>query len=236
MHGDILENPEIRADSRIRDLFELCVFLLLIVPSMIFSFFTLGSENFDFRVSALSIILRDIALTSLVVYFLWRNGEPLALIGWRPNGLKIEALLGAGLFVPVTIGIILMESALQHFGLSSKMSHLPQFLSPKGQSDVLIAFVLVTVVAITEETIFRGYLILRLNSLFHSKAASVIITSGVFSLGHGYEGLASVGTIGVLGVVLALIYVWRKSLIAPMVIHFLIDFVPLVLIPLSKIR
>jgi membrane protease YdiL (CAAX protease family) len=84
---------------------------------------------------------------------------------------------------------------------------------------------------LTEVTVFRGYLMLRFNTLTNSVAASVIITSVVFSLGHGYEGAAGVGAIGVLGVVPALIYIWRKSLVAPMVIHFLIDFFPLVSMP-----
>jgi len=95
---------------------------------------------------------------------------------------------------------------------------------------------LVIVVAVTEETIFRGYLMLRFNALTTSLASSVIITSGIFSLAHGYEGSASVGTIGVLGIILTLIYIWRKSLIAPMVIHFFIDFFSLVLMPLLNAR
>ncbi len=229
-----MENPGSKTDSRRKDLFEVSIFLLLIVPSMIISFFALGSEGISFPVAAFSVIFRDIALTSLVVFFLWHNGEPLALIGWNFNSLKKEAALGAGLFVPVMIGAWLIETAFQHLGLSS-MSKLPQFLSAKGPFEILLACALVTVVAVTEETIFRGYLMLRFNALTDSVAASVIITSGVFALGHGYEGPASVGTIGLLGVVLALIYVWRKSLIAPMVIHFLVDFFPLVLLPLVKV-
>src|SRR5208337_3469972 len=59
------------------------VFLLLIVPSMIISFFALGSEGISFPVAAFSLILRDIAPTSLVVFFLWQNAEPLTLIGWK---------------------------------------------------------------------------------------------------------------------------------------------------------
>lgn len=222
-----------KTESRRRDFFEVSVFLLLIVPSMIISFFALGGEGISFPVAAFSIIFRDIALTSLVVFFLWHNGEPLALIGWKFCGVKKEAALGAGLFIPVMIGVSLIEKAFQHFGLSY-MRQLPQYLSAKGPFEILLACVLVTIVAVTEETIFRGYLILRFNALTTSITASVIITSGVFALGHGYEGPASVGTIGVLGVVLALIYVWRKSLIAPMVIHFLVDFLPLVLMPLLK--
>ncbi len=231
-----MDKQDTGGDLRRRDLFEVSVFFLLIVPSMIISFFALGSEGLSFPIAAFSVIFRDIALTSLVVFFLWRNGEPLTLMGWKFNGLKKDAVLGVGLAVPVMIGLMLIEKAFQHLGLSSNMSQLPRFLSAKGPWEILLACVLVTVVAVAEETIFRGYLMLRFNALTASVGASVIITSGVFALGHGYEGAASVGTIGVLGVVLALIYVWRKSLVAPMVIHFIIDFFPLVLMPLLKVR
>jgi len=222
-----VENPESKIDSRIRDLFE---------PSMIISFFALGSEGgLSFPVTALSMIFQDIGLTTLVVFFLWRNGEPIALIGWKFKNLKKEAALGVGLYLPVMIGAWLLEKAFQHLGLTSTMKHLPEFLTAKPPLEILLAGVLVTVVAITEETIFRGYLMLRFNALTASLTASVIITSGVFALGHGYEGPASAGTTVVLGMVLALIYVWRKSLIAPVVIHFLVDFFPLVFVPLVKI-
>ncbi len=232
-----MDKPDIRTNLHRKDLFEVSVFLLLIVPSMIISFFALGSEGgVSFPVTAFSVIFRDVALTSLVAFFLWRNGEALTLIGWKFDGLKREAALGIGLFLPVMAGVALIEKLFQHLGLSSHMGHLPQFLTAKGPLEILLACVLVTVVAVAEETIFRGYLMLRFNALTQSVAASVMITSGIFALGHGYEGAASVGTIGVLGAVLALIYIWRKSLIAPMVIHFLVDFLPLVLVPLVGVR
>ena len=231
-----MDKPNTRGDLCRRDLFEVSVFLFLIVPSIIISFFASGSEGMSFPVTAFSLIFRDIALTSLIVFFLWRNGEPLTLIGWHFNGLLKDAAIGAGLSVPVMIGIPLMEKAFQHLGLSSDISQLPQFLSAKGPLQILLAGLLVIVVAVTEETIFRGYLTLRFNALTTSLASSVIITSGIFSLAHGYEGSASVGTIGVLGIILTLIYIWRKSLIAPMVIHFFIDFFPLVLMPLLNAR
>ncbi len=87
-------------------------------------------------------------------------------------------------------------------------------------------------VTLAEETLFRGYLILRLRPLLASMPAAIIVSSFIFSLGHGYEGTSGVITVGVMGAVLALIYVWRKSLVAPVVIHFLQDLLAIVLLPL----
>jgi membrane protease YdiL (CAAX protease family) len=75
-------------------------------------------------------------------------------------------------------------------------------------------------------------LILRFKSLTNSAALAAILSAVVFSIGHGYEGSAGVITVGTLGLVFALVYLWRGSLIAPMVMHFLQDFISIVLISL----
>jgi hypothetical protein len=57
-----------------------------------------------------------------------------------------------------------------------------------------------------------------------------------FLLLHGYEGIAGLVSVFSLGVVLALIYLWRKSLVAPIVIHFLTDFATIILPTLLSAR
>jgi membrane protease YdiL (CAAX protease family) len=88
------------------------------------------------------------------------------------------------------------------------------------------------VVALAEETIFRSTLILRFEAVTASSAVAVVLSAVIFSLGHGYEGSAGVVTVGVMGLVFALIYLWRRSLVAPIVMHFLQDFISVVLLPL----
>ena len=92
------------------------------------------------------------------------------------------------------------------------------------------------VVALAEETIFRGYLLLRLLPILRSKTAAVLVSSAIFAVGHGYEGSAGLATVGVMGAVFALIYLWRGSLVAPIVMHFLQDFLSIVLLPLLGLK
>ncbi|MGO9375930.1 MAG: CPBP family intramembrane glutamic endopeptidase [Syntrophobacteraceae bacterium] len=200
---------------------------------MIIFFFVPKNQNLSFPVYAFSAIFRDLALTSFVVFSLWRNGEPLTLIGWKSSGLKREVTLGVCLFFPVLVIAWLVKRAFQDLGLTT-MRQLPHFLTAKSPWEMLLLCLLLTVAVVTEETVFRGYLILRFYELTARLGPSVIISTAVFTLGHGYEGPAGTGTVGVLGLILALIYLWRKSLIAPMVIHFLVDFIPLLLMPLIK--
>lgn len=213
--------------SRRTQLVELGVFLFLIVPSLVLSFFVARQGNAGFTLTAIATILRDLALVSLVLYFIWRNRESITAIGWTVKHTRRELVLGAILFVPVYFGAVFLERALQTAGFSVPPMPQPSFLSAQSTVQFLLAFVLVVVVALAEETIFRGYLMLRFRSITASPAAAVVLSSFIFSLGHGYEGSAGVITVGVLGAVFAVVYLWRGSLVAPITMHFLQDFIGL---------
>jgi membrane protease YdiL (CAAX protease family) len=212
-------------------LLEVAVFLLLIVPSLVLSFFVIRVGGVGFVFTAISVMLRDLALVSLVLFFLWRNGESWDQLGWNFKNAGREAALGIWLFFPMFFGAGLLGQALQAAGFSAPATPLPSFLEARGPGELLLAFFLVVLVAVAEETIFRGYLLLRFRGLKLSIAQAVLLSSAIFSLGHGYEGSAGVVTVGALGLVLALVYLWRQSLVAPMVMHFLQDFTGIVLAP-----
>jgi membrane protease YdiL (CAAX protease family) len=223
---------EFSPPNRREQFIEVLVFLFLIIPSMLFSFFAIKQGTVSFTLSAFSTILRDLALLFLILFFLWRNRERFVSLGWTfKNGWK-DILLGIVLFVPVFYGVDYLDQFLQSIGFSAPQPQQPSFISPRGSAGYFLAFIMVMVVAVTEETIFRGYLILRFKSIWASAGTAAVLSSLIFSLGHGYEGTSGVITIGTMGLVLAFIYIWRKSLVAPMVIHFLQDFLAIILLPL----
>jgi membrane protease YdiL (CAAX protease family) len=211
-------------------LIEVSVFLFLIVPSMVLSFFAIKQGILSFDLVAYSTIVRDLGLVSLILFFLSRNQEPIGKIGWTFKKSSQEIVLGIGLFIPFFLGASLFERGLQAAGLSVPMK-TPSFLMARGIGESVLALVLVAVVALAEETIFRGYLILRFKAITASPAAAVLLSAVIFSLGHGYEGSAGVVTVGVMGAVFAVVYLWRQSLVAPIVMHFLQDFIGIVLLP-----
>jgi uncharacterized protein len=215
-------------------LVEVLVFLFLIVPSMVLSFLVqtrLG--GLDFVSTASAIIVRDLAMVSLVFYFIWRNGESLLDLGWTwENGWR-EVFLGVVLFLPFTYGANLLESFLHYAGLSLETGS-PAFLTVHGPAQIVLGIILVTIVALAEETIFRGYLLLRFQGAHLRPLAAALLSSLIFSLGHGYEGTAGVITVGYMGLVFALLLLWRGSLVAPVILHFLQDFSGIVLPALIK--
>ena len=212
---------------------ELAVFLFLIVPTLLLSFAHGGQTHLSFPLLAISVIARDLALVTLVIFFLWRNREPLQRIGWAFHRYGREVALGILLYVPIQLSAMGLELALRRMGLSAP-AHLPAELQPSGAAEVMLALLLVLVVAVSEETIFRGYLLLRLKTWTRSAPAVVVGSSLIFAIGHGYEGSAGVVTVGVLGAAFALVYLWRRSLVAAVTLHFLVDFAGIVLLPVLQ--
>jgi uncharacterized protein len=223
---------ESASPSRKAQAIEVGIFLLLIVPSMVISLLAIRQGKVGFVVTAIATIARDLALMSLVLFFVWRNGEGFASLGWTSKNWSRQVALGLVLFPIVFLGAAALESFLKRLGLSSPSTPLPSSLSFQGWLEVPLALLLVIVVAVAEETIFRGYLILRFTFLSGNVPAALVVSSIIFSLGHGYEGLAGLTTVGILGLIFAIIYVRTGSLVAPMVLHFLQDFVGIVLAPI----
>lgn len=219
-----------RTLSRGQQLIEVVVFLLLLAPSLIFSAASGIPENARFSLVATSTIVQDIAFLALAIYLVWRDGNGLRPIGWRAQHPGKEIFVGIVLFIPFYFGMISLEHVLQLLGLSAP-AQPPTYLIPTSVAEYPLALAFLVVVAIAEETVFRGYLILRLSAVT-GRSGAVLISSIVFALGHGYQGTLGIAAIGVIGVVFALVYLWRGSLVAPMVMHFLQDFMGVILIPL----
>jgi membrane protease YdiL (CAAX protease family) len=211
---------------------ELGAFLLLLLPSLLLSRLTSPQSQPGFAVFALASILSDAALLALVLYFVWRNGEPYGRIGWRRSDLPGEAVVGVALVIPFIVFQGVLAVVLNALGLLGRRAPAAPFTLPAGGAEFAMGVVLVAVIAVAEETIFRGYLLLRLRSLTGSVPVAVVLSSVIFGLGHGYQGVGGTVAVGAIGVLLAVIYLWRGSIVAPVVLHFVQDFTGIVLAPL----
>ena len=121
--------------NRKEKLIEVFVFLFLIVPSMVLSVFVIKPGALSFVLVSSATILRDLALVSLILFFLWHNKEHVIDIGWTlKNGWK-EVGLGVGLFIPLFFGSSFLESALQAAGLSVPSTPLPALGGEKGVTE-----------------------------------------------------------------------------------------------------
>jgi membrane protease YdiL (CAAX protease family) len=186
------------------DLWEVLVFVSLLLPSMLLSFFAVRQGHLGFVLIATATMLRDGALVGLIIFLLWRTGAPMARIGWASRRTGTKIILGMGCFVVLSFTTLLLEGVLRVAGVSAPSTPLPRW-KPGGPVELLLATLLVVVVAVAEETIFRGYLILRFEAITGRPAIAVILLATLFALGHGYEGTAAAVAVGIMGVALALV-------------------------------
>ncbi len=208
------------------------VFLLLIFPSMLLSASVIRPEDLTFSIVAWSTILSDLSLLCLILYFLWRNEESFSSVGLTSGDGWREILIGAVLYVPLIFVMSLIKKALYAGGFSTPQE-APSFLVPSGGREIAIALLLLIVVAVSEEVIFRGYLIGRFKAISRNPVAALLLSSVIFAAGHGYERSGGVVGVFILGSIFGAVYLWRRSLVAPIIMHFIQDFIGIILIPLG---
>ena len=67
--------------------------------------------------------------------------------------------------------------------------------------------------------------------LTKSKWVAAVVPLGCFTLAHFNGGIPGMAVALVLGAVLTFFYMWKRNLAANMMGHFLIDFIPNVILP-----
>jgi len=149
----------------------------------------------------------------------------LGSIGLRRPGWRSIAFgfLGFGLIAGAGV---LAANVMAHFGLAFNASAYQKVLG----LPYWLRFLIVLRAGVAEELFFRGYGIERLQELTGSKWVAAAITLAIFSLAHiSYWGVAQVVIAGSAGLVLTLLYLWRRDLVTNMIAHFLTDAMGLLL-------
>jgi|KBSSwiStaDraftv2_1062776.scaffolds.fasta_scaffold262418_4 membrane protease YdiL (CAAX protease family) len=173
------------------------------------------------------IVAREIAILAITGLLLWvvTRGErlPLSSIGFRTDhvGRSLAwSLAIAALCLAAAVGMLAIYGAMGiHYGEGQSISRaLP------------VTTLAVVRAGISEEVLYRGYAIERLQSLTGSKWIAVAISLPLFAAFHFRQGLAGVVLAFVLGGILTAFYLWKRDLLANMAGHFLVDFIPNVLL------
>jgi membrane protease YdiL (CAAX protease family) len=85
---------------------------------------------------------------------------------------------------------------------------------------------------IVEEICYRGYVIERLEKLTGNWFVYFLLPLILFGLFHYKQGIGGIIISFVAGAILAVLYIKRRDLKANIITHFLVDFLPNVLLPL----
>ena len=180
--------------------------------------------------AASQILVRELVIFGLLAALLWiiirKERLPLHSIGLKTNRIglsllwRVIGMLACGVGVAVSLGLNQLLGL--QFGEGPR-----SFVTPLGATLIVILRA-----GIVEESFYRGYAIERLTALTGSRSIAVALPLVVFALFHYRQGAGGILAAFILGAILSGLYVWKRDLIANIVAHFLIDFIPNVLLPL----
>jgi len=142
------------------------------------------------------------------------------VLGFR-RGLRAWAQdLGAALIFWVAAVIILAAVSLslraEHFASAQKTVTA---LAPRGGKEMLLWIALCLSAGFCEEFVFRGYFLRQFSSPVHRVWLGVVLSSLLFGVSHGYEGMAGMIAIVVYGALFCALALVRDSLRPGMIAH-----------------
>lgn len=160
----------------------------------------------------------------LFLYAIRIEKQPFLIWQGNDSGAGFTLLSVLVLYVAYILeGVISsIPSAFGHRESNELMRIIMQSL--KGRP-LLIFFVSITA-GVTEELIFRAYVLTRLSTFFKSPYFPVIISSVIFSaLHYRYHSLTEFIFTFLFGVVCSVYYIRYRNIHALILVHFLIDFI-----------
>jgi membrane protease YdiL (CAAX protease family) len=170
----------------------------------------------------LTVSLADTALLIVLMVVLTRaHGQTVAGLWLGPRPVMREALLGLALIPSVFLLVVVLLNVLRL--LAPTLHNVPT--NPleemaRGGAMNAAAFGLVAIVAGgVREELQRAFLLRRFEQHLGGPAAGVVVLSTAFGLGHALQGWDAAITTGALGAFWAVLYLRRRSSIAPLVSH-----------------
>ena len=165
-------------------------------------------------------LLDTALLVGLMVFFLYAHGErPRDIfLGSRP--VVREVSFGLPLVLAaLAIGIAVLAT-IQHYApaLHTVDRNPLQDLISRPRDAWLFAFVVVVAGGVREE-LQRAFLLRRFEQWLGGATVGVVVASLAFGAGHLLQGVDAAVATGVLGAFWGLVYLRRRSVIAPMVSH-----------------
>ena len=166
----------------------------------------------------------------VIVVLFWERQSLLSIgfrrLTWKEGWLALS--LGIFLFLLAPVLSIFMERVV---GTSTKMMDTVEALA---QFPIWLRILLAARAGFVEEILYRGYPIERLNRLTGRIWPGALISLVIFTVLHLLSwGLGhTICVVLPIGMILTGLYVWKRNLTLNITVHFLIDFLCLVLLPL----
>jgi CAAX protease family protein len=195
------------------------IFLILVVRGLGIRMLTEDgtlSPPFVFTVS----LLDAVAVVGLILVFLRAHNESPrdVLFGARP--VVREALLGIAMLPAIfmlVVGVLVVILKFAPFLHNVERNPLEDML--RTRADAMIFAVVVMIAGGVREEVQRGFIAHRFGQYLGGALWGVAVYSVFFGLAHFEQGYDAMIATGLLGFVWGLVYIARRSIVAPMVSH-----------------
>ncbi|MBS1523303.1 MAG: CPBP family intramembrane metalloprotease [Bacteroidetes bacterium] len=160
----------------------------------------------------------------LLFYALKIERQPLLL--WKEENNAIGFfLLSVFLLYLSSIGAAIVSAVPVLLGEHENDAMMKKIVAIVTGHQAMIFFIALTA-GVTEELIFRGYLLTRLSQWFKNNIAAVIVSSLLFAaLHYKYGSLRELIFTFLIGVIFSIYYIKYRNIKAIIVTHFLIDYI-----------
>jgi membrane protease YdiL (CAAX protease family) len=157
---------------------------------------------------------------ALYIYILVLERRPLSSIGLR-------RLRRPDISLAIVTGFLMVVGVVLIYNVVFPVLHLTMNVREMGSllnTPFWYRFLLVTRAAVAEETLFRGYPIERITEWSGSRMLAGTVTWAAFTYAHlGTWGGAQLIVAGFGGLLLTVLYLWRRNLWANMLAHWVAD-------------
>jgi len=200
------------------------------VLGLLISYFSISLLNILFsqiygsQLNNFQAISREMLVFVCMAFLFWiiikkenRTLESIGLYNSKWRKTVINVIIG----LLITIGgIALSLWLLNLLGLEFGTSTAFDKLTP------IAVLIIVIRAGVVEEVFMRGYIYERLKEYLKSPIAAALLSTIPFALFHYNQGWAGIIISFILGSILMGLYMWKRDLKANIIIHFLIDFIP----------
>lgn len=179
--------------------------------------------------------VREYRFTMLQEWILVAVALVLIVLGrrsWASVGLALPVTLaGWGWTVAIVVGVVALLVTQYRAATGSEAARASvgrqlapvRWLLPSAAPAEVAHFRALSVTAgVCEEILFRGFLIAFLVP-FAGVSGAVLVSSLLFGLGHAYQGTGGIVKSGVIGALMAGFYLLTGSLLAPILVHAMVD-------------
>ena len=183
------------------------------------------SHNADGGFSLSFVVTMSLAdtvlLIALMVVLTRAHGESLRELWLGHRSILRETLLGIALVPWIFLYVVLVLATLRLLAPAlHNVATNPLEEMATGGIHNAIAFGLVAIFAGgVREELQRAFMLRRFEQHLGGARVGVVVLSIAFGLGHAVQGWDAAIATGMLGAVWALLYLWRRSSVAPLVSH-----------------